>query len=117
MHYYNNSAVKGKRRTLRKSQTDAERKIWNILRNRKIDNLKFFRQYSVGKFILDFYCPERRVAIEIDGGQHSENMDYDNKRTSEFTNLDIKVTRFWNNEVLQNIEGVYEKILEITKNS
>lgn len=115
MVLYNNDSAKEKRRALRKSQTDAERKIWNILRNKQINNLKFFRQYSVGKFILDFYCPEKRLAIEIDGGQHSENIDYDNKRTRELNNFDIKVIRFWNNEVLQNIEGVYENILEIIK--
>jgi len=112
---YNNSTAKERRRILRRSQTDAERKMWQILRNRQVCNLKFFRQYSVGRFILDFYCPKCKLAIEVDGGQHAENMIYDNNRTHKLEELSIFVLRFWNNEVLQNPEGVYEKILSTIK--
>jgi very-short-patch-repair endonuclease len=105
----NNELQKERRRSLRKSETDAERKLWQILRNKQIEGLKFFRQYSVGKYILDFYCPKYRLAIEADGSQHFRSA-YDDNRTAELKKLNIFVLRFWDNEILQNIEGVYEKI-------
>lgn len=106
----NNIFLKERCRLLRKSETDAERKLWQILRNKQMDGLKFFRQYSVGKYILDFYCPKYKLAIEADGSQHLENA-HDNNRTTELKKLNILVLRFWDNEILQNIEGVYEKIM------
>lgn len=109
-HFYNSAIIKEKRRDLRKAETDAERKLWQVLRNKQMSGLKFFRQYSIGKYILDFYCPQCRLAIEIDGSQHMENVDYDNSRTDSLRKLNIFVLRFWNNEVLKNIEGVGEKI-------
>ena len=77
-------------------------------------SLKFFRQYSVGPYILDFYCPERRLAIEVDGGQHTYvyGQQHDAHRDSYLKELNIRVIRFWNNDVLQNIEGVGQKIKE-----
>jgi very-short-patch-repair endonuclease len=113
---YNNFATKEKRRALRKDQTDAERKIWQMLCCKQINGLKFFRQYGVENFILDFYCPKLKLAIEIDGGQHATNSDYDNRRTRELNMFKITVIRFWNNEVLQNPDGVYEKILLMVNN-
>ena len=108
---YNNPAFKNKRRKLRQNQTDAEQKIWNKLRARKLNGLKFFRQYSLGKFIVDFYCPKLKLAIEIDGGQHSENIAYDEERTQLLTSQhQVVVLRFWNNEVMENIDGVIEAI-------
>ena len=71
-YLYNDPSAKLDRRRLRKNATNAERKSWSILRSRRIAGLKFFRQYSVGPYILDFYCPEQRLAIEIDGGQHAD---------------------------------------------
>jgi len=114
MRLYNKPETKDFRRKLRKDLTKEERKIWNLARNRKILNLKFFRQYSIGKYILDFYCPQIRLCLEIDGGQHSdaEDKDYDEKRTEYLQSVKIKVIRFWNNEVNQNIDGVYLKICE-----
>jgi very-short-patch-repair endonuclease len=112
MHLYNNQDAKGKRRALRRSLTDAERKLWTALRNRQICRLKFVRQYGVGKFVLDFYCPEIRLAIEVDGSQHFDS-EYDKIRTAELQSVDIKVIRFWNNEVLNNLEGVVEKIMSL----
>jgi very-short-patch-repair endonuclease len=109
-HLYNQNNFKERRRFWRKSQTDAESKLWKILRNKQLKGLKFFRQYSVGKYILDFYCPKIRLAIEVDGGQHAEN-EYDEKRTAYLKRCNIMVLRFWNNEVLNNIEGVYLKIV------
>lgn len=114
MQLYNKTETKTLRRKLRKDLTKEERKIWNLVRNKKVLNLKFFRQYSVGKYILDFYCPQIRLCLEIDGGQHNEpdNMDHDEKRTDYLQSVKIKVIRFWNNEVNKNIDGVYQKIYE-----
>ncbi|MFH2136529.1 MAG: endonuclease domain-containing protein [Patescibacteria group bacterium] len=110
----NNVAIKIKRRILRKNQTDAERKLWSILRNKQMDNLKFFRQYSVGPYILDFYCPKHKLVIELDGGQHGEEKQraYDEERTNYLQQHNISVLRFWNDEVLTNIDGVATKIKE-----
>lgn len=115
---YNNPSAKEKRCQLRKNQTDAERKVWSILRNKQMNGLKFFRQYSVGPYILDFYNSTQKLAIEIDGGQHAEeiNKQYDARRAKYLTQKNICVIRFWNNEVLQNIEGVWQKINEISEN-
>ena len=78
----------------------------------QILNLRFLRQYSVGNYILDFYCPAIRLAIELDGGQHADNKEADKSRTS-FLNLqDITVLRFWNNDVFKNTDGVLQMIFE-----
>src|SRR5512136_2522910 len=111
-HLYNDPGSKRDRRHLRKDATDAERKLWSILRNRKMAGLKFFRQYGIGPYILDFYCPEQRLAIEVDGGQHAEvrGQKNDAKRDRYLRELNIRVIRFWNNDVLQNIEAIGQRI-------
>jgi len=108
---YNDPKNKNLRKKLRQDQTEAERKVWNIIRGKKF-GYKFFRQYSVGPYILDFFCPVKRLALEIDGCQHNEvrNKIYDSKRTHFLKSKNITVFRFYNNEVLRNIEGVYDKI-------
>lgn len=114
---YNNSQTKNRRRELRRNQTEVEKRLWQVLRNKQFEGLKFFRQYSVGSYILDFYCPVMKLAIELDGGQHAENINllYDKKRSEFLSERRIKVLRFWNNEVIENIEGVIEKLrMEIT---
>jgi len=98
---------------LRNSQTDAENKLWQMLRHQQMEGLKFFRQYSVGNYIVDFYCPKVRLAVEVDGGQYLES-EHDLRRTSDLRQENIVVLRFWNNEVLTNSEGVYEKIKSTT---
>jgi len=108
-HVYNSEDLKERRRSLRRLQTDAERKLWQVLRGKQMEGARFVRQYSVGSYILDFYCPALRLAIEVDGSQHIDN-DYDTKRTKYLKEKDITVIRFWNNDVLQNLNGVYEKI-------
>jgi very-short-patch-repair endonuclease len=99
-------------RNLRKNQTDAEKKLWTILRNRQINGVKFRRQFPVGRYILDFYCPDFRLAIEADGGQHYENKvkDQDDLRTRELNNLGIEMIRFTDREILTNSDGVVEAI-------
>jgi len=112
---YNNPVTKTRRRSLRKNQTDAERKLWSVLRNKQMGGLKFFRQYGIGPYIIDFYCPSSRIAIEIDGGQHAEgnHKQHDEYRSAYLIKQHIRVLRFWNNEVLKNIVGVWEKIKEV----
>ncbi|MBI4972695.1 MAG: endonuclease domain-containing protein [Candidatus Omnitrophica bacterium] len=107
---YNKTASKGHRRELRRKQTEVEKALWKRLRNKNFFGLKFFRQYSVGSYIIDFYCPACKLAIELDGGQHSENKGYDSVRTKYLNSLSIDVVRFWNNEVAQNMDGVLEQI-------
>ena len=95
-------------RNLRKNQTDAERKLWRILRNRQFISVKFRRQFPVGKYILDFYSPEYKLGIEADGGQHYENemSMQDELRAKELAMVGIEILRFSNLDILHNIEGV-----------
>ncbi|MDD5110227.1 MAG: endonuclease domain-containing protein [Patescibacteria group bacterium] len=113
MSIYNRSASKPQRRRLRKNFTDAERLLWGKLRNRQVLGMKFFRQYGVGPYILDFYTPARRLAIEIDGGQHGETtqVKYDRQRTEYLGKFTIAVIRFQNSDVMKNIDGVIEQIV------
>lgn len=90
--------------------TDAEQALWRILRGRQISGLKFRRQHPFGDFILDFVCLEYRLVIEVDGGQHTEQTEYDQIRTRILQKAGFQVLRFWNNEVLREIEAVKEKI-------
>ncbi len=110
----NNLKLKQRRRDLRRDQTDAEKILWQKLRNRQLYGMKFFRQYSVGPYILDFYCPKSKLAIELDGGQHAEDdqRDYDEHRSEYLEAHGIEVIRFWNNEVLRNIDGVLSRVAE-----
>ncbi len=105
-------------RKLRKNSTQQEDKLWNLLRNRNLSNIKFIRQYPIGPYIVDFAARKQRLVIEIDGGQHNmpENIEDDLKRTQYIEAKGYKVIRFWNNEIDDNLEGVYLKILEIIKN-
>lgn len=112
--FLNKISLKPRRQILRKNSTDAERKFWAKLRNRQLLGFKFYRQFSVGPYILDFYCPVCRLAIELDGGQHTKTKQklYDDKRTNFLKSHNISVIRFWDNDVLQNIDGVLRKIEE-----
>ena len=105
-------------RNLRRKQTDAERKLWLILRSRQFENSKFRRQEPIGKYIVDFVSLERELIIELDGGQHNQQseMEKDEVRTKWLEKKGFIVIRFWNNDVLQNIDGVAFKILEIISN-
>ena len=104
----NDPALKDRRRELRRNQTDAERAFWAKVRNKQFLGMKFFRQYSFGPYILDFYCPEKKLAIELDGGQHNlpEGKEYDAARTTYLNAHGIDVVRFWNNEVLGEMDSI-----------
>ena len=99
-------------RNLRKKQTEAEKKLWAILRNRQLAGIKFRRQFFIGRYILDFYCPEYMVGVEADGGQHYEDKgrEGDEIRTKELKELGVEIIRFSDREILTNIDGVYEVI-------
>jgi len=86
--------------------------LWQKLRDKEFMGHKFFRQYGIGEYIADFYCPEQRLAIEIDGSQHytDDGREYDESREKYMSSLAIKTTRFSNLDVLQNIEGVLSEI-------
>ena len=101
-------------RNLRKNMTKQERILWTFLRKKNINNLKFRRQYPIGNYIVDFICNEKKLIIEIDGGQHNENKNitYDQERTKYLESKGYKVIRFWNNDIDNNIEEVYLDILK-----
>lgn len=98
-------------RFLRANQTDAEARIWSHLRNRGLGNARFRRQIAIDPYIVDFICTDHMLIVEIDGGQHAYQIEYDERRTKFLENRGYRVLRFWNNEVLANTEGVLEAIL------
>ncbi len=95
---------------LRKRTTDAEKIIWSVLRRSQMGGYKFRRQYSIGSYVADFACLEKQLIIELDGGQHSEQQSYDQKRDTFLREAGFTVLRFWNNEVIDNLDGVIEVI-------
>lgn len=101
--------LKQRRIELRHNSTPQETLLWNKLRKHGAGS-KFKRQHSVGPYILDFYCPEKKLAIELDGSQHVENKDYDAERSRYLEEFGIKVIRFWNAKVSDNIDAVTRTI-------
>ena len=95
-------------RTLRKNQTDAERKLWHHLRSREFESVKFRRQQPISRFIVDFVCFEKKIIIELDGSQHTEEMD--KQRDRWLKEQGFRILRFWDNDVFQNMDGVLEEI-------
>ena len=107
-------------KSLRKKQTDAEKLLWSNLRNRKLNGYKFRRQHAIKSYIVDFYCAEKMLSIEVDGEIHlkKEQIEYDKNRTEELNLLEIKEIRFTNEEIDKNISLVLKKILiELEKES
>jgi very-short-patch-repair endonuclease len=113
-HLFNDPGLKHRRRRLRKNQTEAEKTFWSHVRNRQFHGIRFLRQYSIGPYILDFYCPEIKTAIELDGGQHNNPKEkvYDAVRSVYLQAQGIIVLRFWDHEVLMDIQGVLAKVEE-----
>ena len=101
-------------RKLRRSMTDAEQLLWFCLRRRQVDGFRFRRQHPFEQFVLDFYCPEVRLVVELDGGQHNSEAGaaHDAGRTVALEMCGIRVVRFWNHDVLRNLEGVLQVIHE-----
>ena len=98
-------------RAMRHIATDAEKKLWRLLRSRQLEEFKFRRQVPVGNFIADFVCHERKLIIEVDGGQHAENA-RDKERDCWFARAGYSMVRYWNNDVLKNPNGVLEAICQ-----
>jgi very-short-patch-repair endonuclease len=98
-------------RKLRRDQTDAERKLWFRLRDRRLNGLKFRRQMPIKSYVVDFCCESVQLVVELDGGQHAERSVDDAKRTADLEAFGFLVLRFWNNDVIDNIEGVVETIV------
>ena len=96
---------------MRKNPTDAERLFWMHLRYRQINGYKFRRQYPIGQYVVDFVCLEKGLVIELDGGQHGERAVYDSSRSAWLETQGFRTLRFWNNQVLNEIDGVKEAIL------
>ena len=99
-------------RNLRTGQTDAEQKLWHHLRNRHLQGWKFRRQHEIDRYIADFACPDAGLIVELDGSQHGEQLAYDEARTRKLGAMGYRVLRFWDNDVLTNLDGVLEVILE-----
>lgn len=114
---YNLTSLKKRRRQLRQQPIPSEAKFWMLLRNRQYRGLKFRRQYSIGWYILDFYCPALRLAIEIDGESHlARGRDIrDEQRQQWIERLGITVVRFLSSDVINNFDGVIERLDEVIK--
>jgi very-short-patch-repair endonuclease len=111
-YLYNNKLLEPLRRRLRTESTDAERCIWRRLRMKQVCGLRFLRQFGIGNYIVDFYCPEIRLVIELDGSQHLENREADTVRTEFLNSQNIIVIRFWDNDALKETDAVIQSIYD-----
>lgn len=105
--------MKERAQELRKNMTAAENRIWYYLRNRRLCGFKFVRELVIGHYIADFVCREKKLIIEIDGGQHMDAVEYDALRTQYLEARGYQVLRIWNDEVFKNITGVMDSILQV----
>jgi very-short-patch-repair endonuclease len=110
---HNRPVLKSRRKELRNNSTPAEKLLWSLLQHSNLGGYKFRRQHSVGPYILDFYCPSERLAVELDGDSHftDEAIEYDHERTAYLNASGIKVFRFLNTDVYDNPNAVCERIL------
>jgi very-short-patch-repair endonuclease len=106
------SAVTAHARRLRRASTKAERKLWSVLQRAQMSGFSFRRQHPIGDYVVDFYCTRLRLAVEVDGGQHNFQRQQisDERRTRWLQAKGVTVLRFWNNEVMENIEGVWAEV-------
>jgi very-short-patch-repair endonuclease len=102
---------KQRARELRRNQTDAEVRLWLHLRDRRLAGVKFRRQFQIGPYFADFACPERRLIVELDGGQHAERERYDNNQTAYMRRTGWCVVLYWNDDVLLRIEHVVNALI------
>jgi very-short-patch-repair endonuclease len=109
--------IRSRARALRNNPTDVEKLLWRQLRMWQLDGYKFRRQQPLGNFIVDFVCLDKRLIVELDGGQHAERSDDDANRDAWLSKQGFTVLRFWNNDVLKNVTTVTERIFETLKNS
>ena len=107
------STLKERSRRLRREQTDAESKLWARIRARQLCGAKFRRQHPIGRFITDFCCVERGLVIELDGGQHAEQVEADRRRSAFLAGCGYRVLRFWDNDVMEDTDAVLERIAAV----
>jgi len=100
-------------RNLRQNMTPAEQVLWEALKGRQVAGLKFRCQHPVGPFILDFYCPARKLVVEVDGGVHDGQAEYDAARTQQLNDYGYQVLRFRNDEVLNDLDSVLERVRQV----
>ena len=105
----------GRARDLRRDQTEAEGRLWKLVRNRQLGGYKVRRQFPIDRYIVDFACADARLVIELDGGQPAERADADIDRTRTLESCGWEVVRFWNGDVIENERGVAETILAAFK--
>jgi len=102
--------IRAQARTLRQRATRAETLLWHVVRNRRVGNAKWRRQHPIGSFIVDFYCAEHRLVLEVDGGIHTQQTERDAERTAWLQQAGYRVVRFTNGDVEQNIEAVLQQV-------
>lgn len=104
-------------KSLRRELTPAERLMWSLLRDKKFMGLKFRRQHVIQGYIIDFYCVEKEIGIELDGGQHNDDMtaEYDALRTETLTKCGVRIIRFWNNDIINKTNDVLEMLVDFVK--
>jgi very-short-patch-repair endonuclease len=109
-----NKELKGFSRTLRKNMTDAEKLLWSKIRGKQLRDCQFYRQKTIGNYIVDFFCPKGNLVVEVDGGQHyfSEGKQRDEIRDKRLSQMGLKVLRFSDMDVLKNIDGVIAVIIQ-----
>jgi very-short-patch-repair endonuclease len=114
---HNVTQLKGRRRELRRNSTRAEQLLWTCLRNGRLDGKKFRRQHSIGPYIVDFYCPECRVIVELDGAFHTSLLaaERDSLRSEFLRKFGVEILRFENEDVFKNREGVVEAIRAVLR--
>lgn len=118
MNYlFNHPKRKRLRQKLRKESPKAEGILWNQLKGRQLNDLKFIRQYGIGSYVVDFYCPRLRLVIEADGPSHFKRSaeEYDKKRQSFIEQFNIHFLRFTNTDIYENLDGVIEEIIYVTE--
>jgi very-short-patch-repair endonuclease len=112
MKKYRVDGARARARALRRNMTEAERRVWQILRLHQLKGYKFRRQVPIGRYIVDFVCHKARLIVEIDGGQHDRSSPREAERSGFLKNEGYRILRFWNDEVLANLDGVHETIAD-----
>jgi len=109
---YNHKSLRDRRKELRNNVTVAESVLWSKLKRSQFESCRFVRQYNVGSYILDFFCPKLRLAIELDGNQHKEadSVLYDKDRGEYLKSVDIKTIRFWNGDIIKDMQSVLKNL-------
>src|SRR3970040_1683355 len=111
-NHHTSNTVRANARQLRRDQTLAEVNLWLALRSHQLENIHFRRQHPIGNFIVDFCAPQAKLIIELDGSQHLEQQEYDAERTEFLETKGYRVLRFWNSDVLNNLDGTIIVILD-----